>query len=81
MYDTSTLMLVLICWQKQRVPGQAQVMDETNHNDIQYSSVQASKIDRKCVYDQQPAGNSGHHFALHAEDLMLLCDKEAPNRG
>lgn len=46
-----------------------------------YSSSQASKIDRKCEYDQQPAGNSGHRFALYAEDLMLLCDKEAPNRG
>lgn len=44
-----------------------------------HSSGQASKIDRKCEYDQQPAGNSEHLFALYAEDLMLLCDKDAPN--
>lgn len=38
MYDTSALMLVLIRWQKQLVPGQAQAMDETNQDDIQFKS-------------------------------------------
>lgn len=38
MYDTSAPMLVLICWLKQQVPGQAQAMDETNHNDTQFRS-------------------------------------------
>lgn len=46
-----------------------------------HSSGWDSEIDRKCEYDQQPAGDSGHPFALYAEDLMLLCDKEAPNCG
>lgn len=36
MYDTSALMLVLI--QKNQVPGQAQAMDETNHDDIKFRS-------------------------------------------
>lgn len=44
-----------------------------------YSSSLSPKIDRKCEYDQQPTGNSAHRFALYAEDLMLLCDKELPN--
>jgi len=38
MYDISALMFVLICWQKQRVSGQAQETDETNHNYIQFRS-------------------------------------------
>lgn len=46
-----------------------------------YSSGEASRIDGKCEYDQQPAGDSGRRFALYAEDLTLLCDKEASYSG
>lgn len=31
--------------------------------------------------NQQPAAKSAHQYALYAEDLVRLCDKEAPNRG
>lgn len=64
-------MLVLICGQTQQVPGKAQPTDE-----MTYTSCQALEIDRKC----EMPGNSGHQFALYAGDLVLLCDKKAPNR-